>query len=251
MSNLFKSNSRFSCLIDEITPVKKDNKKKEIKEVKDKKRGEEKFNSFKRIDDSFKRRIDSFKPLSEKDMEKYRIEREMQEKIKKEMEDREIEIRNKKMLCMDYFPELNSVKRDIKNGDKNDENKKNSYIDVIKNPENIDNNKTNIDQDLVNLKPGWILFKRDPITRQTITKTHPAEQIGSFKKREKNDNEIANDIINALVLLHEKRTKDYIELYGYDTWEKMYKFPNWEEEENDIDEETETDIDEEELYDDY
>ena len=31
--------------------------------------------------------------------------------------------------------------------------------------------------------------------------------------------------------LHEKRTNDYINEYGYDTWEKMFKRPNWREEE--------------------
>ena len=60
--------------------------------------------------------------------------------------------------------------------------------------------------------------------------------------------------MNKLVNLHEKRTKEYIELYGYDTWEKMFKFPNWEEEENYFDDDEDEDEDvnnNDDIYTDY
>ena len=44
-------------------------------------------------------------------------------------------------------------------------------------------------------------------------------------------------------------SSDYIELYGYDIWEKMFKFPNWNEDENENEEyEEETNIYENEEY---
>jgi hypothetical protein len=45
------------------------------------------------------------------------------------------------------------------------------------------------------------------------------------------DLEISRDIPKALVNLYEKRTKEYIETYGEYAWEKMFKRPNWREEE--------------------
>ena len=40
------------------------------------------------------------------------------------------------------------------------------------------------------------------------------------------------------------RTKEYIDLYGYDIWENMFKFPNWEtiEKENEYDTDTDNDV---------
>ena len=57
------------------------------------------------------------------------------------------------------------------------------------------------------------------------------------------------DIQIADAVLELFRRAEYIELYGYDTWEKMYKFPNWQEEENYSDSEDETDEEEEEYED--
>ena len=72
MSNMFKSNSRFSSLMDDIPEQKKREHKKGKKEE-DNKTGyiEEKFNTFK--SDTFKseRRRDNFRPYDEKERERY------------------------------------------------------------------------------------------------------------------------------------------------------------------------------------
>ena len=88
----------------------------------------------------------------------------------------------------------------------------------------------NTDKDLENLKPGWVLLKRDSVTGITIIKTHPKTYIEE-NKVEKSEHEIGMDIINALVEVHEKRTNEYIDNYGYDEWERMFKFPDWRERE--------------------
>jgi len=81
----------------------------------------------------------------------------------------------------------------------------------------------------VNLKSGWTLLKRDPITGRTIIKSHPGEP--ELVEPEKNEQKIGRDILKALVNLHEKRTNEYIDTYGYHVWEKMFKRPRWREEE--------------------
>ena len=45
------------------------------------------------------------------------------------------------------------------------------------------------------------------------------------------EQKIGYDIINALANLHQRRTDEYIELYGYDEWERVFKFPDWRERE--------------------
>ena len=44
-----------------------------------------------------------------------------------------------------------------------------------------------------------------------------------FKEVEVNE---AEEIIEALSFLHEKRTEEYIELWGEEEWERMFIFPN-------------------------
>jgi hypothetical protein len=212
MSNIFKSNSRFAALVDDIPqqknePKKDKEKKKELEaNVKNK---EENFNSFK-----------SERPFYESRQDYYRLERESEIKAKKD-EEREKERLKQVSLNIENFPDL--VMSEPKN--ESIENFK-SYIETLK-KEEID--EKHIDPDLENLKPGCVLLKRDPLTGRTITKQHP-ETIEK-KAVEKSENEIAIDVFNALVKLHQKRTEEYIENYGYDEWERMFKFPDWRERE--------------------
>ena len=71
-----------------------------------------------------------------------------------------------------------------------------------------------------------MLIKHDISTGETTIKSKhiPLEQPSS--PIEKTNNEIAFEAINALVNLHHKRTDEYIDLYGYETWEKIFLFPN-------------------------
>ena len=249
MSNIFKTNSRFSSLIDNIPiPPKKSEKIKE--EKKTEKEGAENFNSFK----SEKKR-DNFRQFDDKDRERYWQEREREIKEKKELEEREKERKKQELLKIDNFPELSKIK-------KNDtfEQKNLNYIDKFKNEDNDkDKIEDSLDPDLVknkdHFKPGWLLIKKDLMNGKIIMKNHPDDKNNLFKKNtEKTDNEVANDIINDIVKLHEKRTQEYIELNGYDTWEKMFKFTNWQEEDYDSDEdedEDEDDVDDDENFDTY
>lgn len=195
MSNIFKSNSRFSALVDDIPPQNNNSKK-------DKEEKNERFNSFK------SERESPFINYREK-------EQREKEKIKQES------------LKIENFPDLivvSNKKEFIQ------DNKKISYIEKLQKEDDI---KNYIDTDLENLKPGWILLKSDPLTRRTIIKHHPEINIieKKEKEKEKTEKELAMDVLNVLVDIHEKRTREYIEKFGYDEWEGMFKFPDWRERE--------------------
>jgi len=231
MSNIFKSNSRFSALVDDIPQQKNDTKKdKEQKRKPDinVENKEERFNSFKT--DSFKperpiRTESNFRGFNDKGRERYRLEREEEMKIIKELEERERERIKQESLKIENFPELVDIQK--KEITENNVETKISYVEKLKKDDIVENYS---DPDLENLKPGWVLLKRDPITRQTIFKSHPKTLIEE-KEIEKTDQEIMMDILKALSELHEKRTQEYIENYGYDEWERMFKFPDWRERE--------------------
>lgn len=238
MNNTFKSNSRFSCLIEEIPENKKQAKKNETRanEIET-----NKFNSFKserRVDYSENNKKDRYKEREYK-------EREEKLKLKKEFLEKERKKKIEESLHIDNFPELISNKKNLAM----DEKDKVNFGELFKN-NNLINKKINndLDPDLNDLKPGCILIKMDPTTRKIVIKKHPNDEKFLEKEVVKTENELAYETIDSLVKLHEKRTQQYIELYGYDTWEKMFKFPNWEQD-NFSDLEEESDEDEEDEYD--
>ena len=51
--------------------------------------------------------------------------------------------------------------------------------------------------------------------------------IGGILKQDKGEIEVAYNVLYSLCNLYEKRTSEYIEMYGYDTWEKMFRFHNY------------------------
>ena len=232
-NNMFKSNSRFAALVDDNSPKKKESNKEKIvkndqtNNIKSENK-EERFNSFK--DERplrFENKRDSrFRPYDEKERERQRLEREAELKAQKEFEEKEKEKIKQESLKIENFPDL------IVNVKKENTIQRINYIEKIK--ANLDkihenNNGIKIDKDLEDLKPGWCLIKKDPISKKIIIKHHPETLFE--EEYEKSEREIGIDILNALVNLHEKRTAEYIELYGYDTWEKMFKSPDWRERE--------------------
>jgi hypothetical protein len=223
MSNIFQINSRFAALADDIPAKKdkKDNKKTISNDKKDE--NEDRFNSFKSDNNSFKN--DGFR---ERKYNRYYIDRdrEAQEKARKEEE----EIRKQKALTPDNFPEL------VVNNKENKVSEEKNYLEKLKKVHETEDKNTDIDPDLKNILPGFILIKKDKSTNKIVIKEKiPKIKIPELKLPEqeenKEDEEIDINIINSLVELHERITKEFIELNGYDTWEKMFKFPDWRERE--------------------
>lgn len=196
MTNIFKSNSRFSSLMDELHT-----QNKEVKRIKIADKKNTHINSFKKSE--YHRIKEKFKTSS---CEK-----------KKEIKDK-----NQNLLTIENFPTLiDSCKKNNINKVANSENM--NYIDKLK---KVNEPNSNIDSDLVNLKPGWVLFKVDKMTNKTIVKKHSIEKINKHTCKEPLINPI-----EVLAKLYEKRTQEYIEQFGYDEWEKFFKFPDWKERE--------------------
>ena len=239
MSNIFKPNSRFSSLKDDIVPKKEKEQKKEHDNKYEK--NEESFNSFK--SERPLRTESNYRGFSDRGRERYRLEREEEIKAQKELEEREKERIRKESLKIENFPDLVVIAKK----DNTNEAQTISYIDKLKKEEI---KSKNIDEDLEILKPGWVLLKRDSVTGRTIIKNHPENNFNKEEEEKRTEQEIAYDILDALVKLHQRRTDEYIEQYGYDTWEKMFKFPDWREREAYLEEMEEmeniTDIDESE-----
>lgn len=217
MSNIFKSNSRFSSLIDDISKQKNSSKNDEkVKpqynsnsfKTENPPRSQTRHNGFRDRD------RDGFR---DRGRERYRLQIEEEIKAKKEFEERENERIKLESLKIENFPDLVSISKKEENKD----NMTMNYMEKL-NKEEIKNN------DLEILKPGWVLLKRDVITGKTITISHPKTNVV--------ENNVENNVVNLLVKLHEKRTNEYIDNYGYDEWERMFKFPDWRERETYLEE---------------
>jgi len=95
------------------------------------------------------------------------------------------------------------------------------YIDLLTKPNNteqpiITSNPTE------NIDPGWVLIRRNKSTGKTIINENKVTETPK-----KTDYQLATCTVNALVSLYEKRTKEYIDMWGYDEWDQMFTFPNY------------------------
>jgi hypothetical protein len=228
MNNTFKSNSRFAALAEEtnINNVfnKKDKNNRNKKENSETKNNETKkegnrftsdgFNSFNSYDSRPRRPVISdFESIKTKELrEKKEKERQVELNKIKEKE-------TQKSLAIENFPDLL-----VKNNNKKTENKspvlQTGFIDKVK----IVKQVTNVNEKVSHIKPGWVEVRQDPITRKFITTSNP---ISNYTSDDDDDDNNDINVLHALVALHEKRTKEYIDLWGYDTWEKMFRFPNY------------------------
>jgi hypothetical protein len=252
MNNLFKQNSRFGALAEEAStnkePKKNNNKNNKNKINEDRFKIEEdkpkdgegspknESNSFKSESNSFKKSYDDRPQMNYNNgyqrnsmtnrESKETIERRaLDEKNRKEEHDRLEAERLAKALCIDNFPTLG-----IKENKNTNETINNNFLAKLKNSIENDKkqNEIKIKENIKKPKPGWATISRDPLTGRS--KLEYGESPLKTKP-EKTENEMAYDVLSALCDLHERRTKEFIDLYGYDTWERTFKSPNWEEEE--------------------
>ena len=233
MSNIFKSSSRFAALAEDIPAFR------EKIQRKDKQNRHNNFdnkndnvNSFK-TDNSFKNKMHSNYEGSRYKRLKERYDAE--DKAKKEFEKQEQERRIKESLQIENFPELVQPKQDIVI------NIEQNYIEKLKKFNTIQNENVYIDPDLRNLQPGWILLKKDTLTNQTIIKG----RTNVVENPPISEQVIASNVFHGLDQLHEERTQSYIELNGYDDWERVFKSPNWREWEDEYDDDINVESDEE------
>lgn len=128
-------------------------------------------------------------------------------------------------IKMDEFPDLASPV--------NNNNNSKSFSSLLKKEEvkNVEDKKEIVEYII---PAGWSCYKYTKINgfgggiySKNITNIEkPVLQKNNEileKKVALNEEE---EIINALQIIHEKRTKKYKELWGEDEWEKMFIFPN-------------------------
>jgi len=203
MTNRFKTNSRFANLIEETSSYSENKKKK----TNEKPFAREETSGFKRNDYSGRNNRNRD---NSREFEKLILE---QEKKKKETE-------AQKNLAAENFPDLiNNSKNNNKNNSKNNTS---SYIEKAMVQKN--ETPTEINQ----IKPGWVEVKRDPSNPRKLIYTYgestykeDSEFITSDKSK------LEPQVLDALVKLHNKRTQEYINMWGYETWEHLYRFPNY------------------------
>jgi hypothetical protein len=233
MNNIFKQNSRFGILAEETSttkePKKNNNKNNKNKINEDRFKIEEdksENNSFKKsFNDRPQQNYNNGyqrNSLTNKESKESIERRAIEEKIRKEEREKIEAEKLAKALCIDNFPTLGE--KDSKNI--NNINNTNSSSFLAKLNTTIDDKKNN-EIKHEELKPGWTSISRDPLTGRAKI----VHGVTIYKNPEKTEQEIACDVLNALCDLHERRTEEYIDLYGYDTWEKIFKSPNWKEEE--------------------
>jgi len=108
-------------------------------------------------------------------------------------------------------------------------NKKNDSVNV--NAED----KVQIDPDLVNLEPGWLLIKRDNSNGKIIMKGKIDNITDCCNKttttntttQPKPEKQVFHELFQSIIETNKKRTDEFIELNGYYTWESMYQFPDY------------------------
>ena len=143
------------------------------------------------------------------------------EKVIKEFEEKTKEKRVQESLKLDYFPSLGETKQPLK------QKQGETFLDKLRNAKTQSKTKSQTDEndpDMLNVRPGCVVLKRDPVTRKTIIKGLEEEEV----KAEQDDPSAEfRNVLTALATLYKKRTQAYIAQNGYDIWEKLYRFPNY------------------------
>ena len=173
MSNIFKTNSRFSSLIEE----NEKDKKPIILKNENRRQNNDQVRRYREIEEK------TFKGLGEK------------------------EKKTAPLISINDFPELISI-----NNKKISSNQMN-FLNLIKKAETKCKEEKIINQIKLdkNLKPESTLLKKD------LSPAYSEEEI----------KEVAYEVFKKLEELYEKRTNKYIELWGYDEWERMFMFSNY------------------------
>jgi hypothetical protein len=258
---MFKSNSRFAALAEDINNniySNKDNNKKDNNKRDNKKENTilPKETSFLKEENSFlKEESNSFKKDYQRrsnrddrfETSEYKERIEKEEKVRKEKEEKRKESETKKNLAVENFPDLNK-KVITCTPDKNLTNIKMDYIDKVATKKNI--KATN--KKLQELKPGHIEIQYDKENRGKIVYRYGKGVNPNLDMNMDMDNKDKTNYValDALVNLHETRTQAYIAMWGYETWENMFIIPNYDYHFFDkLDEEYELQMQEEEEYD--
>jgi hypothetical protein len=101
-----------------------------------------------------------------------------------------------------------------------------------------------VDANIETLAPGWVSLKKDPASNKIIWRENKSKNTDPV---EKSENELATEALDALVELYDRRDNEFIDTWGYEEWERTFRFPNYDYEYFDrLDELAEDDLEAEE-----
>ena len=192
MSNTFKQNSRFSALIDDNAALPKNEKPKPRGDYSDRpqrNRYTDKYSSKDQFDRNGQNQESRIKANAALQLE----------------------------LTDENFPSImppttNKVKTDL------------NYTELFTSLSNNQPTKVVVDANIETLPPGWVSLKKDPASNKIIWRENKSKNADPV---EKSENELATEALDALVELYDMRDEDYIDTWGYEDWERTFRFPNY------------------------
>jgi len=84
--------------------------------------------------------------------------------------------------------------------------------------------KVVVDANIETLPPGWVSLKKDPASNKIIWRENKSKNADPV---EKSENELATEALDALVELYDRRDNEFIDTWGYEEWERTFRFPNY------------------------
>jgi len=192
MSNTFKQNSRFSALIDDNAAPPKNEKPKPRGDYSDRpqrNRYTDKYSSKDQFDRNGQNQESRIKANAALQLE----------------------------LTDENFPSImppttNKVKTDL------------IYTELFTSLSNTQPTKVVVDANIETLPPGWVSLKKDPASNKIIWRENKSKNADPV---EKSENELATEALDALVELYDMRDEEYIDTWGYEDWERTFRFPNY------------------------
>lgn len=192
MSNTFKQNSRFSALIDDNAAPPKNEKPKPRGDYSDRpqrNRYTDKYSSKDQFDRNGQNQDSRIKANAALQLE----------------------------LTDENFPSImppttNKVKTDL------------NYTELFTSLSNTQPTKVVVDANIETLPPGWVSLKKDPASNKIIWRENKSKNADPV---EKSENELATEALDALVELYDMRDEEYIDTWGYEDWERTFRFPNY------------------------
>jgi hypothetical protein len=192
MSNTFKQNSRFSALIDDNAAPPRNEKPKSRGDYSDRpqrNRYTDKYSSKDQFDRNGQNQDSRIKANAALQLE----------------------------LTDENFPSImppttNKVKTDL------------NYTELFTSLSNTQPTKVVVDANIETLPPGWVSLKKDPASNKIIWRENKSKNADPV---EKSENELATEALDALVELYDMRDEEYIDTWGYEDWERTFRFPNY------------------------
>ena len=148
-----------------------------------------------------------------------------EEKIKKQKEEDIV-----KALDISNFPDLNAATGSSISKNQNKEQYKNSFADMMKNSTQIlqeENNTACIkSEEEETVKLGWVCIKQDNKTKQPIW-VYGKGCINEVPNENNFQEEDPYYAFERLVTQYQKRKNEYIKNWGYEEYDKMFLFQNY------------------------